>query len=221
MYLSGSYLGFSSFEYIPFSPLPTGVYNFIDYSAQSNKNYVYYVFPETTNAIGLAMISEPVTPIFYIDSLANVDGTDNVYQFDLGIQSGDYQNTEDFFEYLSYSKYNSYAFGQRQFYELTITAISSANILDNTGSDTGTVQTIDYLESLRCFIQNGKPKYFKDKAGHIFQGITHNYKQKVVDDAICVNNSQPFQITFDFIQTADINTNVINNSDLNNITKLF
>ena len=217
MYLSGAYLGFSNFKHTPIEQYYTNVFNYIDYSAQSNKNYIYYMFPETDNEIGLAMKSEPVTPLFFNDSLVNADGSGNTYQFSLNVQSGDYQNTEDFFEYNSYGKYNSFAIGKRQFYKLTISALANPNILQDSN---GELSNVDYLENLRNFIQNGKQKFYKSKSGFIFSGITHNYSQKLLDDAICINNTQPYMITFEFIQTQETNDNTINSTDVNIVSKL-
>jgi hypothetical protein len=216
MYLSGAFLGLSEFEYTPLAPYSTGIFSYIDYTAQSNKKYVYYVFPETDTQSGAAMTSVEVDPVFYTDSLNNMDGTDAVYQFDLGIQSGSYQITEDFFEYVTYGKYNSYAQGQKQSYKLTITALANSDPLGLTSLPL--VQTTDYLESLKQFIQNGKNKYFKDKAGNIFGGITHNFNMKVYDDGVNIGTTQPFLITFDFIQTFDVNdNNILDNFDYNTV----
>jgi len=217
MYLSGAYLGLSFFKYIPITPYSTGIFSYIDYSAQSNKKYIYYVFPETDIAVGAGMTSSEIAPVFYTDSLVDVDGTSDTYQFDLGIQSGDYQNTEDFFEYNTYGKYNTYAIGQKQFYKLTISALANSDSLHQ--SELGLEQSVEYLESLRNFIQNGKDKYFKDKAGNVFYGITHNFKMKVYNDGVNIGNSQPFLITFDFIQTQDINNSIIENFDYNIVNK--
>jgi len=117
-------------------------------------------------------------------------------KFELEAKGSDYQNNENFVEYKSYTEFNSYAIGKSKFFNTSVSALFGTVNADGTFT-----QSSETLLQLRDFIQNGKLKYFKDKKGNIFAGLTHNYKQSVLDNGI---QSQPFTISFDFVETQKI-----------------
>lgn len=170
---------------------------YIDYSISSNRTYYYEIFPTTSTTIGVPITTANAATSFYGYYLMDKDNTNGiVYKFDLNVTSSDYEIVEDFVEYQSYNQYNSYAIGDRKFYKTSISAI--AGTINNNGQ---LLQSVDYLETLKDFIQNGKIKYFKDRKGKILSGLTHGYKEKILNDAI---GEQIYLVNFDFIQTEDI-----------------
>lgn len=173
--------------------VPSGTTSYTDYGVPTNKTVSYEIFPYTANELGSPVITSNITTNYYGYYLVNMDGTGNVFKFDLELQSGEYQNNEIFVQYETYTQYNAYAIGKRKFFSTSISAL--AGTIDANGN---IVQSSDYLIELRDFIQNGKLKYFKDRKGNIFAGLTHNYRQKQLNDAV---QQQVFVVSFDFIET--------------------
>lgn len=166
---------------------------YTDYGVATNKTVYYEIFPYTSSALGSPLKTNNVTTDYYGYYLMNIDATGNIYKFDLELQSSDYQNNENFVQYDTYTQYNSYAIGKRKFFSTSISALAGTITINNELS-----QDVSYLITLRDFIQNGKVKYFKDRKGNIFAGLTHNYRQKQLNDAI---SQQVFVVSFDFIET--------------------
>ena len=169
---------------------------FVDYAVSAYKNFTYEIIPYTGNELGSPIVTDEIYTDFFGYYLMNMDGTDNVYKFELEAKGSDYQNNENFVEYKSYTEFNSYAIGKSKFFNTSVSALFGTVNADGTFT-----QSSETLLQLRDFIQNGKLKYFKDKKGNIFAGLTHNYKQSVLDNGI---QSQPFTISFDFVETQKI-----------------
>ena len=173
--------------------------SYVDYTAQANKTYQYEVFGLSTNQISEGLLSSQILTNFYGHYIIGQDsnGTTYAYKLDLNASLGSVTNNEDFTEYPSYTKYNSYAKGQRNYLSGTISAIAG-DIQSNTGE---ILQTPDYIDTLRNRIQDISTKYLKTRKGEVYLVKTHNFSMQVLDNGI---GSQPYIVQFDFAQCADL-----------------
>lgn len=174
--------------------------SYIDYIIQANKTYIYEIFPLTTNQVGEALQSNEINTsdiygFFLIGT--DSDGTTYSYKMDLNVKSNSVDINEDFTEYNSYTRYNSYAIGKRNFYKTSLQFLAG-----DISTDTGEIlQSPDYIEILKNRIQDGRVKYFKTRKGEIYKGLTHAYSATQLEDGI---SKQLYLVKFEFIQSSDV-----------------
>ena len=63
-------------------------------------------------------------------------------------------------------------------------------------------QSVEYLDILRAFINNGKPKILKSRKGHVLKVITYGYEASPLNSGIL---QQPYIVKFNFEQVGDVN----------------
>ena len=125
----------------------------------------------------------------------DLDGSTYVYKMDLNVSSGSLTNDEDFTENLSYTKYNSFSKGTRNFLRGSIQAL-----VGDISSENGIVQSVDFTDTLRNRIQDITTKTLKNRKGELWRVKTHNYSATQINDGI---DQQLYLINFDFIQCED------------------
>jgi hypothetical protein len=169
----------------------------IDYFTQANKNYQYVIYPFTTNQLGEPILSNEILADYYGWYLIGTDDDDTiyVYNFDLNLDFKGYDYAEDFNEYETYTKYNAFSKGSRNFIKGSITAI--AGDLDTSDQFD---QTIDYLDDMKDRIQSISTKTIKSRKGELYNVKTHALKITPLENKL---HSQPYMIEFQFIQCAD------------------
>lgn len=160
---------------------------YMDYTAQANKTYIYDIFPQTATQIGGALETAQILANFYgvylIDS-----NTGEVYMFDLNLTTTDVTNEIDVTTYKGYSKYNGYTFGDRNLLKASVTAYAGTSNINGV-----LTSNISYIDSLKTFINNKKEKYFKFRSGQMIKVVTMNFKYKYQDNI----GIQPYIVTFD------------------------
>lgn len=170
------------------------VTQYIDYTAQANKTYIYDIFPQTATQIGAPVETAQTLANFYGWYLVDTD-TNTIYKFDLNLQSGDISNEIDFTEYKNYSKFPGFTFTDRDYIKVTVSAVCGSINQDGT-----IYQPVDYIEQLKDFINNKKEKLFKSRKGDIWRGITTNFKYKYMDEV----GQQVAVVTFDFVESGSV-----------------
>ena len=172
--------------------------SYIDYESQTFKTYVYDVF-----ALSSDEISEPLeTGEIYNDSFGwfligtDNDGTIYSYKFDLQVASNTLTTEEDFTEYSSYTQYNAFAKGARNFVRGSISFLAGEIETDGTLS-----QTVDYVSILKNRIQNSTTKTLKSRKGEIWKVKTHGFSATQLNDDI---GDQPQMLGFDFIECESV-----------------
>ena len=168
---------------------------YIDYTAQPQKTYIYDLF-----AVTATQISEPLETAATLSDFYGyfiIDPTTNtVFKFDMNTESAESLYAEDFTQYDNYTQYPSFARGRRKYLNTTITGIPATLTIDKVMS-----QTVDYIDSLRDFIMNGNEKIFKTRKGQIYRVHTRNFRFKPLNDAI---SEQPLMVSFDVIESSQV-----------------
>jgi len=172
-----------------------GVSEYIDYSAQHGKNYIYSLFATSENEQSEPLECEEVETDFFGYYLVDEE-EGKVYKFDLNVQSGTKQYQEDVTISKSYGKYPTISQGQSRYFSTTLSCICGT--VDINGR---LQQSINYVDGLREFILNGKQKIFKTRRGEIYKVYTNNYSEQQLDDGI---KEQIILVSFDITEVASI-----------------
>lgn len=177
--------------------LPTEV-TYSDYYAATGKAYQHVIFPVTATQIGEPVVTNSIDAEFYGWFLVGEDsGGTYVYKFDINLDFGGFQNEEDFIEYPTYNKYNTFAKGNRDFLRGTLQAL--AGTISTTTSEF--LQPVEYLDDLRTRINDSTTKTLKSRKGEVYKIKTHQFSMIPLDNNI---GEQPYMIGFEFIQSEDV-----------------
>lgn len=166
---------------------------FIDYTAQHNKSYIYDIFPITDTEIGEALQTDVVTGDFYSWSLTDVE-SETVYLFDLNLASDSIKNVTDVSVTNNYTQFPNISYGNTDYIQGGISCI-----LGNVTINGQLYQPIDYIEDFQAFINNGKEKLLKNRKGELYFVHTLEFSKDQLDDAI---TDQPYVVSFQFIQSS-------------------
>jgi len=170
------------------------ILEYTDYLAQANKNYEYLVYPETATQVGQALLSPAILADFFGVYLIDED-SETVLFFDLDIATDEITNETDMTEFQTYTKYNAYAFGDRDFLKGHIQA--TAGYFDTNGD---LIYDLDYFENIKTIINNKKDKVLKFRNGQMIRVITSNFRYSYMDSI----GEQLYTINFDFIEVGEI-----------------
>jgi hypothetical protein len=167
---------------------------YIDYTTITNKNYIYDIYPITETEIGSPLESDVITPMYnYWYLIDETDGT--TYKLYLNFDSGSLKDNVDMSEFETYSKFNAFSFGKRSFIRGTLTCIIG-EITPSGELD----QTVEYVDNLRAFINNGKQKILKSSKGDIWRVVTSGLDGDYMDEVA----SNPNTLTFNFVQVGEV-----------------
>lgn len=166
---------------------------FTDYTVPSKREYEYQIFPESDNIIGNPLVTDTIKTDFYGWYLVG-EHEGIVYKFDMDLESGNIQNDTDVHEHETYTKYNAFSYGERDFIRGNI------RVLAGTIKDYQFEQDVDFLNELRAFINNGKEKLLKSRKGDIWRVRTNNFDVKYRDKY----SQQIADISFNFVESGDV-----------------
>jgi hypothetical protein len=177
--------------------------NITDYNVANQTEYEYYIFPETLNTVGEAMISNPITTdwwywtIFDIIPTANDNifyaDNDNVWKFDLNLSSGTTVQNLDKQSYDGFAQFPKISIGNRDYATGTITCLIG-KVENSQYTD-----TVKMHENFKLFVKNGKKKILKDIKGNI-------YMIDIMENSFTINDTvtqQPITITFNWKQIGE------------------
>ena len=172
---------------------------FTDYTCQQGKKYVYEIYAVNDSQVSEGFVTDEIEMNFWGWFLIgnDPDGSTYVYNLNLNVDFGGYQNDEDFTEYETYQEFNAFSVGKRNFLRGSLSAITG-DISTNTGE---LLQPVDYIETLRNRIQDISTKILKSRKGEIFKVKTHAFSAVPVDNGIEI---QPYIVKFDFIECEKI-----------------
>ena len=172
-----------------------GVSEYIDYSAQHGKNYIYSLFATSENEQSEPLECEEIeTDFFGYYLISEEEG--KVFKFDLNVQSGTKQYQEDVTIMDNYTEYPSIAMGRRKYFTSSISCICG------TVSINGQLQqSNEYVSELRDFILNSKNKIFKTRRGEIYKVFCSNYSEQQLDDGI---KEQVILISFNLTEVGEV-----------------
>lgn len=176
--------------------IPVSQDTYIDITAKPNKVYEYVVFGLSDNQISEPLLSSQVKSNFYNHLLIDPD-TNRVFIFDLNAQTDSIENKTNTVKYESpFSKFPAFAEGMNDYLTGGISAI-----VGDINTSGNLDQSVDMLEELRAFINNGKYKIYKDRKGSAFKVKTHPISRSMVNDSII---SQPNMIHFTWEQVGEV-----------------
>ena len=168
---------------------------FIDYTCQQGKKYVYSNNALADNEMSEPLEAEEIETYFYGYYLVSEE-EGVVYKFDLNIQSGTKQYEDDTTIMNNYTEYPSIAMGKRRYFNDTVSCICGEINIDGK-----LLQNVDYIDTLREFILNGKQKLWKTRKGQIYRIFTSGFQETVLDDGI---GEQPLIVSFNITQVGDV-----------------
>jgi hypothetical protein len=175
--------------FIKLDTVDVSVQEYIDITAKLNTTYIYDIVAKNSTERSNS-IEGNITTDWYGTYLINpIDNT--VYIFDLNYDFGGFNTETAYQRYDGYSQYSAYSFGNRNFKTGTISAIVNEEI----SSDGKPIQTIDFVNQLQSFINNGQYKILKTRKGEVLKVHTMNFASQPLNNAI---KQQPYSITFNF-----------------------
>lgn len=168
---------------------------YIDNRVEPNATYIYELFGFNATE-RTAPIVATIESSYYNWVLSSIDGTIN-YIFDLNLNSDGFDNAVASNIYDGYGKYSKVTQGIRDYRTGKIEAIVASQV-----TDTGIVQTVEFIDGLRSFINNGEEKILKSRKGDVLRVATNKgMESKVLSDAI---GQQPYVVGFEFIEVGDL-----------------
>lgn len=199
--------GTSSLKYI--GRVATNKNNITDYTASSNIEYRYLVFPETTSLIGSPMYSGYTKPLWSNILIADIieDGESNVYYadknntwaFNGNVVTDSLNQNMDKTTYIGLSRYPKTSVGIRNYITGGINCmLGSVKMVNNELKYID--DTSNFINKFMKFIINGKKKLLVDRKGHVMLIDINKFNYKY-DDKIY---SQPTTISFEFIEIGNM-----------------
>lgn len=172
--------------------------SWIDWTAQRDKDYYYYVFFVDSNDNTSALVRTNQVSSIY-DSFFLIDPVEGIsFRFNYNASSSTVSmNDGDTITNSIYSKYPIVSKPLTQFDSGTINCF-----LGYANSDCEYTEGIDYLDSLKSVIKNNNTKYLKNRAGYIW-AIQTSGLQFLADTRI--NPTYPHTISFNYTQVDDVN----------------
>jgi hypothetical protein len=176
-----------------------GTTEFIDYTCQQGKKYIYEIYGINDTQMSEPFITEEIETDFWGWYLIgnDQDSSTYVYMLDLDVNFDGYQVEEDITEHPTYLQFNAFSKGQRQFVRGTLSAIAG-EISSSTGE---LLQPSEYITTLQDRIQDISTKILKSRKGEIYKVKTHGFKATPVNNGIM---SQPYIVQFNFVQCEKI-----------------
>lgn len=166
-----------------------GIHTYVDYTVGTYKNYQYEFMPYNDDVLGSPLVTDVVNTNFFGWYLMNYNNPDVVYKFDLNFSSNQLSNETDITIYNTFVDKPSVGIGNRNYLKGSISCIAGSIIANGT-----LYQPIEYLDDLRNFINNQKPKMLKSRKGDVWKVTTDSMSIKYMDDI----GEQPATITFNF-----------------------
>ncbi len=168
---------------IPALPTESRYY---DKLAQNKVEYDYEIKAVSSGIEGDGILGNGVVD-FYGWILSDIE-VDTMYKFDVEVESSDIRVMRDMHRYDNYSEKPAFSFGKKKFKEGSLKTIPLSY-----DSNECTLETLDALGD---FIDNGEVKILKNTKGEVFYVITYDFRYKYADQT----SEQIYTITFSFAE---------------------
>lgn len=173
--------------------------------AGNNKEYAYYVFPETENLIGTAMITDMVkntsnwsyTIANLIERYDGVYVSNEIWNLELNVESGEVTQNLDITSFATIGKFDKLSRGKKNYLTASLTCI-----LGNLHPQTGDYDlTSEKMNKWREFISGSDKYIWKDRLGDVrIVSIADNPTSKALDET----SEQAQQISISVKEVMDI-----------------
>jgi len=166
--------------------------SYIDMKTRNGINYHYVLY--SLDSFGNEDLGTEIDAEADFYGWFLTDGT-NIYKFDLGtnnISTSSIATNKDISIYQNYTKYPTIGVGLRNYKTSRIQTIPYS--YNSTSLEYEF--TVNLLDELQAFIDNGNTKWLKNTKGEIFKCITSNFSYKYFDEIM----QQPYEISFDWVE---------------------
>ena len=181
------------------SKMSEGSLSLYDYNIANNETYTYYIFKESDDYISSATLSNEITTCWWNWSIVgftkdenniyNVDN-DNIWLFDLNIESSAMTQNISKTEYKNFTKYPKISIGKSNYSNGSLTCLLG-NVSNNKYNENA-----DLLKAWNEFCSNGEYKLLKDRKGNKYLVDIISTSAKI-DDVV---QEQPNTITFSWTE---------------------
>ena len=175
------------------------VTEYIDVTAEPNTTYIYEVLAKNATEISEPIVADPFDSDFFNWLLIDEE-TATTYIFNLNVQSNAFTNETSYERYDGYNKFSQFSFGDRDF----VTGSVSAILALEQGCELEITQPVEFLDTFREFVNNGKEKILKSRKGHVIRVVTTDYNSDVWLDELM---EQFYRISFNFTEVGEVHAN--------------
>jgi hypothetical protein len=178
--------GESLFTLIGEVPISSIESKYLDVLAVNQVPYDYEVKAVSSGIEGDGIEGDGMVD-FYGWILSDIE-SDILYRFDIEIESSDIRVLRDMHRYDNYSEKPAFSFGKKKYKEGSLTTMPlSYDSLEC---------TLETLNELEAFINNGEVKMLKNTKGELFYVVTYDFRYKYTDET----SEQIYTITFSFAE---------------------
>ncbi len=185
--------------YTKIAELEMGDLSFYDYAAAAQEEYEYRIYAVNDTERSAALQTESVVADFYNWALISPED-DIVYIFKSNAESSQIEVNDD----VTISnnlrrKFPTVTFDEREYISGSLNAYVGNISIDGTKT-----YSVDFLETLKAFINNKKEKILKSPNGDVWKVVTHKFDWKYYDEVYnMATKTQPAMISFEFVETTD------------------
>lgn len=166
-----------------------------DYLVYNRETFVYNIVAKAGAYLSAPLESNPVLMGFDDWFLINDDDAIS-YKFCLNMNIGTTTTNEDFYSQKTFGKYDTVSIGNRNYKSGSISVI-----LEEAINDGVLEQPVNYLETFRLFIKDGKEKILKSPKGEIYRVSTNGYSEQVVNTGDYI---QSYRVSFRWQEVGDM-----------------
>lgn len=162
-------------------------FSITDPLAANNKEYIYYVYPETENLIGSEMVTDPVknesgwsyTVANLLERSDGVYVSNEIWNLRLNVESGEITQNLDITSLETLGRFNKISKGQKNYLTMSVTCL-----LGGVSTDDGKYDAdIGMLNRWRDFVAGSDKYIWKDRLGDLrIVSMTSNPISKVLDE---------------------------------------
>ncbi len=168
---------------------------FYDYGVLNESVYQYYLFLVSETVITNPVITNSIQSLYYGWFIIDLENSRS-YQLDIEFSGANRNHVEDFTEYDTNQKTNTFSRGINHYIEGSITSILSNNNLKQ-----DIINTNDLLTQFRNFIKNDKPKLLKSRRNKSYLVMPFDYKEELLSPNISEN---VYKVSFKFKEVGDV-----------------
>lgn len=201
------------------------IFTIVDIMAGSQRSYIYHVYPETQNMIGLAMTSEIVTMDHQWNySLASIKEDESgvcvaneIWNFSLNVETGASEQAMSINIFETLSKFDKISRGNKDYLTFTLTCLLG----DVSPATEKYDSNINKLNAWRKFISSSDKYIWKDRLGDVrIVSLASNPTMQYVDET----SEQAQKISFTVNEISDIEdfkNGIVGLIDYENGTEVF
>lgn len=185
-------------KFTKIAELGASVSSYIDRLGVSKENYVYQLIPVANGLLGEPLQSD-ITPTNFTKVVLLDPELNEGYSFCYDMQLSEIATEEDLIVQDTRGKFQTFLKGNKQVSVGTISVIATSNSITQNELS----QDVEFLEGLKAFILNGKPKILKFPKGLTYKVYTSSffYNRK---DGVDSYGNQIYKIGFEYRECGEV-----------------